>query len=240
MSSEPSAHSATSAARTRRGPTRRGVRCWPGPGSRPAAGPARLPGLRAGGDDALRRHGRGRPAGRRRGAEARVLGQRAAVRLRAGRLNLDNTASSGAGAVLYLEPRRRRARPAAGRQPGQPGQPAARRSDPERGHGAHGLDLPRPGRRRGRPDRRGGRHRLHQRAGHDARRARPRDRQGHGQDHARQAGRRRTPTRPRCRSRSREPAPRARASSSATTPATRPPATCSTSATAGRARTGCG
>ena len=64
-----------------------------------------------------------------------------------GGLNLDNTGSSGAGAVLYSN----RGADALGRllrrEPGQPLQPAARRPDPERGHGAHRVDLPRPSRR---------------------------------------------------------------------------------------------
>ena len=88
-----------------------------------------------------------------------------------------------------LQPGSRCAWAPAGREPGQPLQPSARRSDPERGHGAHGVDLPRPRRRGRRSDRRGGRHRLHQRAGHGTRRAGSGDRQGHGQDHPRQAAR---------------------------------------------------
>ena len=157
-----------------------------------------------------------------------------------GALNLDNTGSTGAGAVLYSN----RGADALGRllmvNQANPGQSPARRADPERRHGAHRLDLPRPRRRCRGPDRRGGRHRLHQRAGHHPRRARSGDRQGHREDHARQAARGRTPTPPPSRSRSRELEPRARASTSATTRTTPRPATSCTSATAARAPTVCG
>ena len=189
----------------------------------------------------IRRHGRGRSAGRRRRPEA--ASARAACRTRAvtgGALNLDNSGSSGAGAVLYSN----RGADALGRllvvnqaNPANP-QHAVRIQNAGTAHTVSIFHDPAGG--AGDPDRRGGRHRLDQRAGHGTRRdgvgrpARARSRSPTASQPAR------TPTRRRCRSRSREPARHARASTSATTPATRPPATCCTSVTAGRARTCCG
>ena len=131
-------------------------------------------------------------------------------------------ARRGRGALF--EPGCGRARSPAGREPGEPGESPTRGSHPELRHVALGLDPPRPGRRRGRLERRGAGHRVHEPARHDAWCAwaggRPRD----GQDHARETcarGYQRVRDLDRA-ARRREP--RARESSSATTRATRPPA----------------